>query len=319
MIRQRIAKALHKALLALAALCALPADAAETIRIGYQKSSTLTVILKTNGVLEKALAPLGYEVAWREFTSGLPLLEALNVGSVDFSADVADTVPIFAQAAGAKLVFVAEEAASPHAQAIVVPRESAIKTVADLKGKKVAVTKAAGSHYLLLAALKNAGLSFSDISPAYLTPADGRSALVAGHVDAWVAWDPFFAVAQDQSGARLLADGEGLANYKRYYLSSKAFAGRHPEVLDVVYSKLRDTGLWVKAEPATAATLLSGLWGLDPQSIAKANGRRSYRIGVVTREGLSEQQAIADAFLAEKLLPARVETGALEIWSPKTP
>ena len=309
----------RSAVVALTTLGSLPAGAAETIRIGYQKSSTLTVVLKTNGVLEKALAPLGYEVAWREFTSGLPLLEALNVGSVDFSADVADTVPIFAQAAGAKFVFVAEEAASPRAQAIVVLKDSKVSAVADLKGKKVAVTKAAGSHYLLLAALKKAGVSFSEISPAYLTPADGRSALASGHVDAWVAWDPFFAVAQDQSGVRTVADGAGLANYKRYYLAAKTFAERHPDALDVIYGKLKEAGIWVKADPAAAATLLSGLWGLDVKSVAKANGRRSYRVGAVTRDGLSEQQSIADAFLGEKLLPAPVDTKTVEIWSPKQP
>ncbi len=92
----------------------------EEIRIGYQRSSTLTAILKTNGELEKALAPLGITISWHEFTSGLPLLEAINIGSIDFGADVADTVPIFAQAAGAKLAYVAEEGASPAAQAIVV-------------------------------------------------------------------------------------------------------------------------------------------------------------------------------------------------------
>src|SRR5215468_34259 len=109
------------------------AQTPDTIRIGFQKSSTLTAILKTNGELEKALAPLGITVTWREFTSGLPLLEAINVGSVDFGADVADTVPIFAQAAGAKLAYVAEEAASPSAQAMLVPRSSSIKTLADLR------------------------------------------------------------------------------------------------------------------------------------------------------------------------------------------
>ena len=129
----------------------------DTIRIGYQKSSTLTAILKTNGELEKALAPLGVRVSWHEFTSGLPLLEAINTGNVDFGADVADTVPLFAQAAGAKLAYVAEEAASPSAQAILVGAESPIKTLADLKGKKVAVTKGAGSHFLLLAALAKVG------------------------------------------------------------------------------------------------------------------------------------------------------------------
>ncbi len=229
------------------------------IRIGYQKSSTLTAILKANGELEKALAPLGVGVSWHEFTSGLPLLEAINTGNVDFGADVADTVPLFAQAAGAKLTYIAEEAASPSAQAILVAADSPIKTLADLKGKKIAVTKGAGSHFLLLAALAKSGLSFKDISPAYLTPADGRTAFVGGNVDAWVAWDPFLTSTQRQSSARILSDGSnGLASYKRYYLSAAAFADRRGDVLNVIFAKLDETGKWVKAHPKDAANLLAG-------------------------------------------------------------
>src|SRR6476646_11351558 len=178
-------RALAAVALGLLAVASVQPARSDTIRIGYQKSSTLTAILKTNGELEKALAPLGVRISWHEFTSGLPLLEAINTGNIDFGADVADTVPLFAQAAGAKLAYIAEEAASPSAQAILVAAESPIRTVADLKGKKVAVTKGAGSHFLLLAALAKAGLSFKDISPAYLTPADGRTAFIGGNVDAW--------------------------------------------------------------------------------------------------------------------------------------
>lgn len=125
------------------------AGAAEnlTVRIGYRKSSTLITVLKANGTLEKRLEPLGAKISWHEFTSGLPLLEALNVGSVDFSADVADTVPVFALAAGTKQVYVAQGAPSPSAQALVVKADSAIRSVADLKGKRVAVAKAAGAFF----------------------------------------------------------------------------------------------------------------------------------------------------------------------------
>ena len=148
----------------------------ETLRIGLQKSSTLTTILRTRGTLEQLLASLNVKVSWHEFTSGLPLLEALNLGNIDVSADVADTVPVFAQAAGANLTFVAQESPSPAAQAIVVRADSPIKTVADLKGKKIGFAKAAGVHFLLIAALEKSGLTFKDIEPAYLTPADGRAA-----------------------------------------------------------------------------------------------------------------------------------------------
>lgn len=293
----------------------LQAQTPDTVRIGYQRSSTLVALLKANGELEKALQPLGVKVTWHEFTSGLPLLEALNLGKIDLSADVADTVPVFAQAAGAKLVFYAEEAPSPSAQAILVPEGSKIADVADLRAKKVAVTKGAGSHYLLLAALAKAGLSFKDIEPAYLTPADGRAAFVGGNVDAWVAWDPFLATTQAASKARILADGsDGLASYKRYYLASEDFAKGGDKVIAVLFDRLKATGDWMKAKPKDAAAQLATLWNIDAAAVEVANGRRSYKVGAVTKAGLSEQQKIADAFLAEGMLPKKVDTEEVVIW-----
>ncbi|MDR3465791.1 MAG: aliphatic sulfonate ABC transporter substrate-binding protein [Xanthobacteraceae bacterium] len=288
------------------------------LRIGYQKSSTLAVVLQANGELEKALRPRGVNVSWHEFTSGMPLLEAVNTGSVDFSADVADTVPLFAQAAGARLAYVAEEAASPLAQAIVVPSDSGIRTIADLKGKKVAVTKGAGSHFLVLAALARGGLTFRDISPAYLSPADGRAAFVGGKVDAWAAWDPFLTSVRRQTGARVLSDGgDGLASYKRYYLASAAYAEANGDELAVVFAKLKETGAWVKDHPQDAARLLAGVWGIDADTIAEANSHRSYRIGAVSPAGLGEQQRIADAFFTEGLIPLKVDATDVKIWTPR--
>ena len=130
------------------------------------------------------------------------------MSATSISADVADTVPVFAQAAGARLTYFARETPSPAAQAILVGEHSPLKSLAELKGKRIAVTKAAGSHYLLIAALASAGLEFSDIQPAYLTPADGRAAFENGKVDAWVTWDPYVASAQRQQRARVLADGQ---------------------------------------------------------------------------------------------------------------
>ncbi|RON49897.1 ABC transporter substrate-binding protein [Pseudomonas frederiksbergensis] len=302
---------------ALALSFALPAQARETVRIGYQKSSTLITLLKTQGTLEKTLAQNNIDVTWHEFSSGLPLLEALNVGNVDVSADVADTVPIFAQAAQAKLTYFAEEAPSPSAQAIVVRKDSPLQQLADLKGKKIAVTKAAGSHYLLIAALNKAGLKFSDIEPAYLSPADGRAAFENNKVDAWVTWEPFLTGVQRQLPTRTLADGVGLASYKRYYLTSNAYAKEHPEVLKLVYEQLHKAGDWVKHNPRDAAQVLGPLWGnLDVETVEAANAHRSYQVQAVKADQLGEQQKIADAFFAEGLLPKAVDAKDVEIWKP---
>jgi sulfonate transport system substrate-binding protein len=316
MITRRIALAALPILLTSTAAFAQAAPASSTLRIGFQRSSTLIAILKLNGGLEKALAPLGVQITWHEFTSGLPQLEALNTGNIDFSADVADTVPLFAQAAGAKLAFVAEEAPSPGAQAILVPQSSPIKNITDLKGKKVAVTKAAGSHYLLIAALGRAELNTKSITPAYLTPADGRAAFVSNNVDAWVTWDPFLTTAFKQNGARVLADGQGLANYKRYYLASEDYAKANGKVLKVIYDKLDETGQWVKAHPKEAAALLADSWHIDAATIEEANSHRSYKVGPVTKEGLAEQNKISDAFFAEGLLPRKVDGTDVTIWRP---
>lgn len=128
-------KPLRRVALVLLASALLPsfASAEQTLRIGYQKSSTLLTLLKARGTLEQRLQAEGIRISWHEFPSGLPLLEALNLGNVDLSADVADTVPVFTQAAGAKLTYFARETPSPTAQAILVPADSPLKTLAGLK------------------------------------------------------------------------------------------------------------------------------------------------------------------------------------------
>ena len=291
----------------LAATSAHAQAARSEVRIGYQKSSTLIAVQKAQGTLEKQLAPLGVRPSWHEFTSGLPLLEALNLDNLELSADVADTVPVFAQAAGAQLTFVAQEAPSPSAQAILVRADSPLKTVADLKGRKIGFAKAAGAHYLLIAALERAGLSFKDIEPAYLTPADGRAAFEKSAIDAWVVWDPFLAAAQRQSG---------VASYQRYYLASTKFAKARPDVLGVIYRELEKTGRWVKQNPKEAAALLAPVWGLDAETIEQANGRRSYAVRPAVRERLAEQQKIADTFFAEKLLPKKIDALDIGLFKP---
>lgn len=304
--------------LALGLGIALPAQAQTELRIGYQKSSTLISLLKSQGTLEKTLAAQDIKISWHEFASGQPLLEALNVGNVDLSADVADTVPVFAQAAGAQLAYFAQEAPSPGAQAIIVRDDSPLHSLGELKGKKVAVTKAAGSHYLLIAALTKSGLKFSDIQPAYLTPADGRAAFENRKVDAWVTWEPFLSSAQRQLPTRTLADGRELASYQRYYLTSTRFAKEHPQVLQAVYAELVKAGDWLRANPRQAAEILGPQWGnLDPSIVEQANARRSYQVRAVQASSLVEQQKIADAFFAAGLLPKAVDASAVAIWKPE--
>ncbi|WP_157264337.1 aliphatic sulfonate ABC transporter substrate-binding protein [Azohydromonas aeria] len=305
----------------LAAALALPVlwparvrAAPERLRIGYQKSSTLMIWLKSRGTLETALAPLDVDVSWHEFTSGLPLLEALNVGAVDVSSDVADAVPPFALAAGARLSCWATEAPSPQAQALVVRADSGLARVAQLKGRKVGFAKGAGAHYLVLAALKRAGLSMRDIEPAYLSPADARAAFERGDIAAWAIWDPFLAAVQRQSGARLLTESVGLSDYRRFYLAGSAFAQRRGDVLGVLFAELLRAGAWIKRNPDAAAQWHAPVIGLDAATVAAANARRSYQVQPVDADGLADLQRIADAFTNEGVLPRKVHLAELGVW-----
>lgn len=288
--------------------------ATQHLRIGYQKSSTLIAVLKARGTLDAALAPLHVKIDWSEFASGLPLTEALNANAVDVTADVADTVPIFAQAADANFVYFAQEAPSPSAQAVLVHNDAPIHDLADLKGKRIAVTKAAGSHYLLLAALARAKLKPTDVQISYLTPADARAAFERHSVDAWFTWDPYVASVETAPDTRILQRGDGIASYQRYYLAATGFAKSHPDVLAIVFGQLKQTGEWTKVHPQDAARILAPVWGLDAATVERANARRSYVVRTVTPSTFKEQQQIADGFYAAKLLPNPVQTSTALVW-----
>ena len=286
-----------------------------TLRFSYQRSSTLLTILKTNGTLEKRLGPQGYDVSWHLFSS---VLTPMNSGAVDFHADVADAVPIFTQSAGAKLTLYAREAPSPAAEGIIVHADSPIRSVADLKGRTVGVSRGSGCHFLLAAALKQAGLSFKDIKPAYLEAIDGGPAFQARNIDAWVIWDPFLAITESRLAVRTIADATGLSGYHRYYLVEDAFAAQHPEVVQVVFDALAETGQWAKQNPKDAAALLSPIWGdIPPAVFDVVNSRRSYKIRSVNRAELGEQQTIADVFLDAGLIPRRIDATSVKIWTPE--
>jgi sulfonate transport system substrate-binding protein len=276
----------------------------QVLRIGYQKYGTLT-LLKARGDLEKRLAPQGIEVKWTEFPAGPQLLEALNVGSIDFGT-VGEAPPIFAQAAGADLVYVANQPPAPAAEAIVVPKGSALKSVAELKGKRVALNKGSNVHYLLVRALEKAGLQYGDIQTVFLPPADARAAFERGAVDAWVIWDPFLAAAEKQLGARVLADGKGLVSNHQFYLASRAYAGKQPQVVNAIVDELARLDRWAEGHPQEVAQFLAPQIGLDPAVAEIAARRFAYGIQPITPAVAAEQQKIADAFHALKLIPKPV-------------
>lgn len=276
----------------------------KVLRIGYQKYGTL-VILKGNGALEKRLAAEGVEVKWTEFPAGPALLEGLNVGSIDFGT-AGEAPPIFAQAAGADLVYVGNEPPSPAGEAIVVPKNSTLKTVADLKGKKVALNRGSNVHYLLVKALEKAGVDYRDVNVSYLAPADARAAFERGSLDAWVIWDPFLAAAEKQIGARILADGTGLVANHQFFLASRSYAEKNARIVSIILDELDKVDQWSSRNLKDVAAVLAAQTGLEQPVVELAAKRLSYGVRTVTPEVIADQQKIADAFAELKLIPKKI-------------
>ncbi|MGI4941379.1 MAG: sulfonate ABC transporter substrate-binding protein [Janthinobacterium lividum] len=298
-----------------AAAWAAPARAAgKVVRIGVQKYGTL-IILRERRELERALQPLGWTVSWHEFPGGPQLLEALTAGALDFGT-TGEAPPIFAQAAGSPLLYVGYEPPSPAGEAILVPKDSPIRALADLRGRTVALNKASNVHYLLVQALASAGLKPSDISPAYLAPSDARAAFERGAVDAWAIWDPFLSAAQEATGARTLADGTGLAPNRQFFLATRDFAGTQPDILRLLNAQVDATDRWAEQNQGEAARLLAASMGLSQPVVARAVARMGYGVSPLTPEVAADQQRIADTFFDLKLIPQRLNVAAA-VWHPQ--
>ena len=286
----------------------------KTLRIGFQKFGTFA-LLKARGTLDKAVEPLGAKVTWTEFPAGPQLLEALNAGVIDFGT-TGEAPPIFAQAAGAPLAYIGYEPAAPKGEAILVPKGSPIKSVADLKGKKIALNKGSNVHYFLVKALEKAGVAYADIQPAFLVPADARAAFEKGAVDAWVIWDPFFAAAEASLNPTVLANGEGLVDNIEFFLANKSYAVANSNVVAVLLKNLAELDNWATANQDATADLLATSIGQPKDVLKTVLTRHGFGVQPVGDDIIAKQQKIADTFLALGLIPKAIKVSDAQ-W--KTP
>jgi sulfonate transport system substrate-binding protein len=270
------------------------------IKIGYQKTGVL-VIARQQAVLEKRFAGRQIGIKWIEFTSGPPLLEAMGTGSVDLGA-VGDTPPIFAQAANANIVYVAGSPIT-NGQGILVPANSNIRTIADLKGKRVGFTKGTSAHNVVIATLEKAGLTYDDITPVYLTPPDAGPAFANGSIDAWAVWDPYFAIGEKRQNGRILINAYEVAKTNSFYLANRDFANTHVRETREVIDGLAEAARWAEANRAEVASALAAVTGVPLEVQAVAANRASFLIGPVTDEIVTTQQAVADRFHKLGLIP----------------
>ncbi|WP_437274640.1 sulfonate ABC transporter substrate-binding protein [Sorangium sp. So ce375] len=285
--------------------------AAVVVRLGYQKIGTPFLLKERAEALTKALEARNARAEWVEFQAGPPLLEAMRAGAVDVG-HVGETPPVFAQAGNVPFVYAASDAPAPGAEAIVVKKDSPIRTVAALKGKRVALNRGSNVHYLLIRALESAGLTLDDIQVVFLAPADARTAFEGGNIDAWVIWDPFLAAAE-LAGARILKDGEGLVDNRLFYVVRREFAEEQPEILRIVFEEYRALCAWEDGHREEASQILARSSGIAYEAFLRAEHRRAYQILPITPEITQRQQAIADTFHKLAIIPRdiRVEEALL--------
>jgi sulfonate transport system substrate-binding protein len=300
MITRRHALASLLAAPALVAASGSRAAAPREFRIGYQKSGLL-IVARQQGALETRLKAQGVEsVKWIEFQYGPPIMEALGLGALDFGA-AGDTPPIFAQAAGAKVVYVA---ATPAQQsAILVAKESPIRALADLRGKKLAFAKGSSSHNFVVQALAKAGLAYGDITPVFLNPADASAAFARGSVDAWAVWDPYFALAEKRHNARVLTTTAGILDSNSFYLANSDYAARNPAVLKAALEEIGRTTLWGAEHRDELARFIAEQTGVEPDVQKAATDRSVIELVPLSDRIVQSQQSISDTFHALGIIP----------------
>lgn len=276
----------------------------KVIRIGYQKGDEFN-IARINGSLAKVLSQKGYKVKWTEFQDGSSLVEALNAGSIDY-ARTGNIPPVVAQSSESDIVYVGSGNSKYEGSGILVQNNSSIKSLKDLKGKKIAFVKGSSSQYLLIKALEKTNLTLKDITPVYLQPADASVAFAKGNVDAWVVWDPFTASAQVHSNAKMLVNGKGLTTDRDFFIAQRSFAKSHQQITSLVINQVEQAMIWANKNHSTLISKLASTLKMDKKTITMAVDRRVYGVGKVTNQILDEQQAIADQFYQLKIIPKKV-------------
>jgi sulfonate transport system substrate-binding protein len=275
-----------------------------TLHVGDQAGTGAEAVLTAAGLINK----LPFKVAWSDFTSGPPMLQAMSGGSVDIGG-VGDAPPVFAAAGGDKIAIVGARTASPLAAALVVPKNSPITSVAGLKGKKIAVAEGSSANYHILALLKKAGLSVKDVQLEYLQPAEALAAFTSGHVDAWDVWSPYIEEAVASDHGRILATGSGLGNVYSFEVASRA-ALADPEKAAAIkdYLKLlNEAYLWTDSHQQAWASDWAKATGLSDSIMAQATKDDLTRPVPITSAVVASEQSISNAFTSAGLIPGHVD------------
>lgn len=269
------------------------------VRLDYAYYAPTSLVLRQQGLLEKSLAPQGIAVKWVFSQGSNRSLEYLNGGSTDF-ASTAGLAAVLSRANGAPIntVYVASR---PEWTALVVPKDSPVQSLADLKGKKVAATKGTDPFLFLLQSLQQAGLDKNDVEIVHLQHPDGRVALERGDVQAWAGLDPLMAASELQAGSRLLYRNRDFNSYSVLSVTEK-FAKEQPELIKQVIAAYEQARQWAIANPDALAQLLADEAKL-PLEVAKLQlSRTDFSNPQPGAEHIKALKAAAPILLDEQLV-----------------
>ena len=299
---------LFAALLAATLPLSTQAAAPKEVRLDCAYYAPTSLVLKDQGILEKRLAADGIAVKWVFSQGSNRSLEYLNGGSIDF-ASTAGLAAVLSRANGSpvKTVYIASR---PEWTALAVPKDSPIKSLADLKGKKVAATKGTDPYLFLLRSLHSAGLGKSDVEIVHLQHPDGRVALERGDVDAWAGLDPHLAASQLQAGSRLLYRNVEFNSYGVLNVSDK-FLKEQPQLIGKVIAAYEEARQWALAHPQQTAELLAKEAKL-PLEVAKLQlSRTDFSNPQPGAEHVAALKAAAPILLDEQLVRPGTDVAAV--------
>lgn len=282
---------LQLAAAALAASISLTASAL-TLTVGDQSYNTRAV-MDAAGVLDH----LPYTLEWKQFTAGSPVAEALNAGSLDLGL-LGDAPPLFLGALGAPIKVIAVTRQNLAGVAIVVAKNSPIKTVADIRGKRVAIWKGSWSQQLLFTALDKAGVPRDAVQIRYLSALDAAHALDGGAVDAVATWEPYV-TQQERQGGRVIATAEGLIPAQSFVVANnQSLADKRAAISDFL-QRLKKAREWTATDPAHNEAYADA-WAERTRAdrdIARAwFARAQTDVGPVSPQNITDAQTTIDFF-----------------------
>lgn len=262
------------------------------LQVGDQKGGTES-LLRAAGALDN----LPYQIAFSTFTSGPPQIEAATAGKIDF-AITGNTPPIFGAASNAKVKVVSAYNGGGVGDQIIVPADSPIQSLSDLRGKSILVGKGSSAHGNVLGQLDKAGLTPADVKLVFLQPADAFSAFQAGQGDAWAIWDPFTAQAEQQLKVRSIAQAKGVTNGYWFGVASDAALAdpkRNSALADLLV-RFAKAAKWAQDHPQEWAEKYAAAVGLDPKAAEVSQGRSLRLPTALSDEVIASEQKIADLF-----------------------